>query len=191
LIPQRQNEDPPCLILALSLLALAVPSFSAGDEQATLEVRIKDHREAIGDFSKVILNFDAILVSPRPGVKFWQTDWKSLAPGTHSADLTKYVGKQSASIFRGSIAAGSYDGVHLKIKSVEATLKKNSRSAVIRNKVGPIKLAFEAGARGDTVIVLDLVVLDMSDHPPAGYELNLKGYELYINGKLVDRVPPG
>ncbi|MGE5816815.1 MAG: DUF4382 domain-containing protein [Deltaproteobacteria bacterium] len=180
-------------VLTLLLLAsgFAVPNSSAGDEEATLEVRVKDHREAIGDFSKVTLNLDAILVSPKPGLKFWQSEWKSLAPAIPSVDLTKYVGKQSAAIFRGSIAAGSYDGIHLKIKNVEAALIKNSRSTVIRNKVGPIKLAFEARARGDTVIVLDLVVLDMSDHPPAGYELNLGGYELYTNGKLVDKIPPG
>jgi hypothetical protein len=106
-------------------------------------------------------------------------------------DLTKYTGKQSVSVFRGPIAAGSFDAIHLKIKTVQATLKKNSRSASVKNKVGPIKLAFATSVGGDTVIVLDLVVLDMSDHPPAGYELNLKGYEVYTNGKLIDKIPPG
>jgi hypothetical protein len=33
--------------------------------------------------------------------------------------------------------------------------------------------------------------MDMSDHPPLGYELAIRGYELYDNGKLVDKVPPG
>ena len=178
-------------IFALLLSAIAAPGLSNGNEQGILEVRIKDHREAIGDFSKLILNFEAILVSPRPGFKFWQTGWTSLAPAVASLDLTKYVGKQSASVFRGSVAAGSFDAIHLKIKTIEATLKKNPRSTNIKNKIGPIKLAFETSTRGDTVIVLDLVVLDMSDHPPAGYELNLKGYELYTNGKLVEKVPPG
>jgi hypothetical protein len=41
------------------------------------------------------------------------------------------------------------------------------------------------------VAVLDLVALDMSDHPPAGYKLNLAGYELYTNGKLIYKIPPG
>lgn len=41
------------------------------------------------------------------------------------------------------------------------------------------------------MIVLDLMVLDMSDHPPQGYELGLNGYEVYSNGKLVDKIPPG
>lgn len=181
------------LIAALALalaISSVVPGFARGEE-GTLEVRVKDHREAIGDFSNVLLNFDAILVSPRPGLKFWQTEWKPLAPATPSLDLTNYRGKQSAAIFRGSIPAGSYDAIHLQIKNVAATLKKTSRSAAITNKVGPIKLPFEISARGETVIVLDLVVLDMSDHPPAGYELNVQGYELYTNGKLVGKIPPG
>jgi hypothetical protein len=36
-----------------------------------------------------------------------------------------------------------------------------------------------------------LTVMDMSDHPPRGYELQIKGYELYNNGKLLGKVPPG
>jgi hypothetical protein len=182
----------PC-VLTLALLAfrLLIPTAAAGEEQGILEVRVKDHREAIADFSRLMLNFDAILISPKPGLKFWQTDWKSLAPALSSLDLTKYIGKESAAIFRGAIPAGSYEAIHLKIKDVEGTLKKNSRGAPIKNKVGPIKLAFETRAGGNTVIVLDLVVLDMSDHPSAGYELNLQGYELYTNGKLIDKIPPG
>lgn len=179
------------LILALAFLLVAAPTLSAGEEQGIFEVRIKDHREAIGDFAKLILNFDGILVSPRPGIKFWQTGWKSLLPGIPSLDLTKYTGKQSVSVFRGPITAGSFDAIHLKIKNIEATLTKTSRSTTVRNKIGPIKLTFATSARADTLVVLDLTVLDMSDHPPAGYELNLKGYELYTNGKLVEKVPPG
>ena len=171
--------------------ALALPGVSAADEKAILEVRVKDHREAIGDFSKLILTFDAILVSPKPGLKFWQSEWKSLLPTIPSMDLTKYVGKQTVEVFRGPIAAGSYDGIHLKIKKLEGTLAKNLRTPVITNKVPPIKVDFAATAGGNTLIILDLVVLDVSDHPPAGYELNLQGYELYRDGKLLEKIPPG
>jgi len=184
-------KRPYLALFALLFSAIAAPGLSTGNEQGILEVRVKDHREAIGDFSKLILNFEAILVSPRPGLKFWQTGWTSLAPAVDSLDLTKYIGKQSAIVFRGSVAAGSFDAIHLKVKTIEGTLKKNSRSTNLKNKIGPIKLAFETSARGETVIILDLVVLDMSDHPPSGYELNVQGYELYTNGKLVDKIPPG
>lgn len=175
------------LILAL---CLAAPT-GAAESQGTFEVRIKDHREAIGDFSQLTLTVSDLLISPKPGLKFWQSGWKSVAPAPEAIDLTKYVGKNSVRIFRGSLNTGAFDAIHLKLKEVSGLLKKGQRSIKIKNTVGPIKLPFEIRPQGETTIVLDLVVLDMSDHPPAGYELGLKGYEVYTNGKLVDKVPPG
>jgi len=61
----------------------------------------------------------------------------------------------------------------------------------VKNALTPIKLYFSVEPKGETVIILDLVVLDMSDHPSRGYELGLKGYALYLNGKLIDKIPPG
>ncbi len=179
------------LITAIFLcLIFGEAGLAPGDEQGMLEIRVKDHREAIGDFSKLIVTLDAVLISPRPGLKFWQTQWTSLTPSVPTLDLTQYVEKSSASVLRRAVPSGSFDGIHLKIGTITATLK-NRRSAIVQNKVGPIKLNFETRAHGDTVIVLDLAVLDMSDHPPRGYELNLEGYELYSNGKLIEKIPPG
>jgi hypothetical protein len=176
------------LILALSLAASVA---GAAKTQGIFEVRIKDHREAIGDFAQLKLTVGELLISPKPGLKFWQSGWKSLPAAPEVIDLTQYVGKNSARIFRGNINSGSFDAIHLKLKEVSGLLKKGQRSTKIKNTVGPIKLSFEIRPQGETMIVLDLVVLDMSDHPPQGYELGLKGYELYTNGKLVDKVPPG
>jgi hypothetical protein len=53
-----------------------------------------------------------------------------------------------------------------------------------------LKLPFRVQAGSETTIVLDLVVLDLKDHPSRGYELGIKGYELYSDGKLIDKVPP-
>ena len=176
------------LILALFLVT---PAAGAAASEGTFEVRIKDHREAIGDFSQLTLTVGEILISPKPGLKFWQSGWKGLAAAPEAIDLTKYIGKNSVRIFRGSLNTGAFDAIHLKLKEVSGLLKKGQRSTKIKNAVGPIKLPFEIRAQGETTIVLDLVVLDMSDHPPRGYELAIKGYELYTNGKLVDKVPPG
>lgn len=179
-------------ILSLILiLCLAAPLAEAAESQGILEVRIKDHREAIGDFAKLTLTIGEILISPKPGLKFWRSRWKSLAAAPESIDLTQYVDKNSVGVFRGHIDTGSFDAVHLKLKEVNGILKKSQRKAQIKNTVGPIKLSFEVRAQGETKIVLDLVVMDMSDHPPRGYELAVKGYELYTNGKLIDRIPPG
>lgn len=174
-------------VLALSLAA----SAGAAENQGNFEVRIKDHREAIGDFSQLNVTIGDLLISPKPGFKFWQSGWKSLGATPEIIDLTKYAGKNSAGIFRGTLNTGAFDAIHLKLKEISGLVKKGQRNTKIKNTVGPIKLPFEIRPQGETIIVLDLVVLDISDHPPGGYELGLKGYELYTNGKLVDKVPPG
>ena len=173
------------------LFVLVAPAVAAQSDRGTFEVRIKDHREAIDDFSRLLITIDKIAISLRPGLKFWQIDWKEFSPSPTSIDLTKYVGKDSAGVLRADIDAGAFDAFHLKIKTIDGLLKKNRRGAPVKNAIGPIKLSFDIAPGGKTVLVLDLTVMDLSDHPPQGYELILKGYELYTNGKLVDKIPPG
>ena len=180
------------ILIALLLLAgTSNPLRAAEREQGILEVQIKDHRDAIGDFDKLVITIDKISVSPKPGLKFWQTGWKDLVITSEPIDLTKYVGKKTAQVFRAPIDAGAFDAFHLKIKNTAGLLKKAQRKAPVRNTIGPFKLAYEVQPKTETVLILDLVVTDMSDHPPRGYELSLKGYELFINGKLIEKIPPG
>jgi Domain of unknown function (DUF4382) len=164
---------------------------AADSAAGLLEVRVKDHREAIGDFSRLTLKLGKIAISPKAGLAVWQVGWRDLPPSLQTIDLTRYTGKESAIILRKSIDAGAFDGIQLKLDGIEGILKKTQRPASVKNTLAPIKLQFSIEPKGQTTIVLDLVVLDMSDHPPRGYELGIKGYELYGNGKLIDRVPPG
>jgi hypothetical protein len=178
-------------IVALAWIACVTLPAPAAEGQGILEVRVKDHRVAIEDFSKLILAFDAVSISANAGYKFWRSGWKDLTPALASLDLTRYTGAHSATVFRGPVGAGSYDAIHLKIRIVEATLKKTGGQAQLKNSVGPVKLAFATRSAGETVIVIDLVVLDLSDHPPQAYQLAVGGYELYMDGKLKDKIPPG
>lgn len=171
----------------LIFFAAAVPA--AAERQGLLQVRIKDHREAIGDFSKVSLTIGEILISVKPGFKFWQSQWRSLAPSIPSIDLTQYVGGKSTAIFKGTLEVGLFDAIHLKVQDITGILK-SGRNAPIKNLIGSLKLPFRVQAGSETTIVIDLVVLDLRDHPPRGYELGINGYELYIDGKLIDKVPP-
>jgi hypothetical protein len=176
---------------ALGILAIAATADAAQNDQGQLEIRLKDHREAIGDFSRVTLKLDKVSISSKPGFKFWQAGWQDLTPAVATVDLTKYVGKQTITIFKGPLATGSFDAFHLKLAGVEGILKKNKKPAQIKNTVGAIKLPFSIAAASTTLIVLDLAVEDVSDHPPLTYQLGIGGWELYSNGKLVDKVPPG
>src|SRR5918999_510581 len=144
----------------LLLVLWVTPGLAGQPEQGAFEVRIKDHRDAIDDFSRLLLTIDRIAISPKPGLRFWQTSWKELRPSQAFVDLTKYVDKDSARIFRGEIDAGAFDAFHLKIKSVDGLLKKNQRSVPVKNTIGPVKLSFDIAARGETVLVLDLTIVD-------------------------------
>src|SRR2546430_17430416 len=99
--------------------------------------------------------------------------------------------KKPAGFFGGKINQESFAPFHLKTKTIPHLLKKTRRSTPVKNTIGPVKLSFQVPAKGETVLVLDLVVTDFSDHPPRGYELSIRGYELYSNGTLIQKVPPG
>jgi hypothetical protein len=97
----------------------------------------------------------------------------------------------TARIYRGTIAAGAFEAFHLKIKRIDAILKKDHRAASIKNVISAVKLPFEVRPGGETLLIIDLRVSDFSDHPPRGYELGLQGYEVFTNGKLTAQIPPG
>jgi hypothetical protein len=169
---------------------LLASSGGATNDQGLLEVRVKDHREAIGDFSRFTLKLASIGLSSATGLAFWRSGWREWPPSVQSIDLTKYTGKQSVAVFTGMIDTGSFDAVRVDIAAIDAVSKKSGGPASVKNSLTPIKLSFSIEPQRKTVIILDLVVLDLSDHPPRGYELGIKGYELYRDGKLIDKVPP-
>ncbi len=160
--------------------------FSKG----TLEIRLKDHREAIGDFDKLEVSIKAVSLSPKTAMAPSKPAWKELIPSVKQVDLTRYTGKDSAVIFNGKLARGHFEAIHLKLEPVTGVLKKSQKEVTIENLISPIKLPFAIHRGMETAIVLDLVVLDISDHPPRGYELHIKGYELYTGGRLVQKIPP-
>jgi hypothetical protein len=179
------------VFVCLVAIGFTTVANAAQHDQGVLEIQIKDHRDAIGDFAKLGVVVDKILISPKPGLKFWRSGWHELASNPDSVDLTQYVGKKTVTIFRGAIDTGAFDAFHLKIKSLDGVLKKTRRATAIKNTVGPIKLAFAVKPQTETLLIIDLTVLDLSDHIPGGYELALRGYELYSNHKLIAKIPPG
>jgi len=176
------------LILFLSSLASARAAESG---RGILEIQIKDHREAIGDFEKLVVTIDKVRISPEPRLLVRKIAWQDLTPSNGAVDLTQYVGQKTARVFRGEVGAGAFDALDLRIKKIDSRLKKTRRPAAVKNTLGPVKIAFQVPPSGETLLVIDLVVTDLSDHPPRGYELGINGYELYTNGKLIEKIPPG
>ena len=178
-------------ILIIAFFSFMMSGCPQPSGRGLIEVKIKDHREAIGDFTSVKVNVQSIRLSPKVGLKFWQLGWITLNPSVQRIELTQYVGGSAATIFRGSMEARSFEAVDLKVGGVNGVLKKDAVQVPISNKLTPIALPWVLNSGEVITIVLDLSVMDMSDHPPEAYELQLVGYEVYRNGNLIDKIPPG
>jgi len=171
------------LFLAIGILVLFT-SCSPAPGKGTLEIRVKDHRAAIEDFAKIEIPVEAIRLKP-------SGSWIDLKPELANFDLTAYKKGNSIALFSGEMEADSFEGFHLKLGKIGAVLKKGSAPVEVKNGVGPIQLSFSIEIGKPTLLIIDLEVLDLSDHAGRGYELHMNGYEYFRDGKLIDRVPPG
>ena len=160
--------------------------------EGALEVRVKDHRNAIDDFRTLDLSFGALRLAPEPGMKSSDPGWLELAPLLDRMDLTRYKDDAAAAtVYRGRLRPRHFAAVDLQVTGVRGVLAKTGEPVPVRNGVRPIRLEFEVKPGRAAMVVLDLEVLDLSDHPGRGYELLVKGYEIYEDDRLLERVPPG
>ena len=158
----------------------------------TLEVRVKDHRNAIDDFRSVDLSLGKLRLAPYPGLKSSEPGWLELAPRLDRMDLTRYKdGTSAATVYRGALRPRRFAAVDLQVTGIRGILRKTGAPDQVKNAVGPIRLDFELKPAATTVVILDLELIDLSDHPGRGYELLVKGYELYEDDRLLQRIPPG
>src|SRR6185503_13600830 len=78
----------PKFFLSLLLVpCLPIPASAAQREQGVLEIQIKDHSDAIGDFAKLNITIEKLMISPKPGLKFWRTGWHELKAIPDAVDL--------------------------------------------------------------------------------------------------------
>jgi hypothetical protein len=171
------------LIVAL-FAGLFTLSCSQEPTKGNLEIRVKDHRVAIDDFSKLEVSIEAIRLKP-------SGDWIELKPAQEAFDLTAYTDGASVTLFKGELESVPFEGIHLKLGRISGTLKKTTALIEVKNGVRPVQLPFSLDPKAGTLLVMDLKVMDLSDHAGRGYELLLNGYALYRDGKLIDKIPPG
>ena len=173
--------DPLSLVGGIFIL---LASCSPAPGKGTLEIRVKDHRAAIDDFTRLEVPVESIRLKPRGG-------WIDLKPDAPSFDLTAYKDGKATTLFKGAIESGSFEGFHLKLGKIGGALTKKTGPVEVKNGVGPIQLSFSVEQNKLTLLIIDLEVVDLSDHAGRGYELHINGYEHFRDGKLIDRVPPG
>ena len=180
------------VMLSLALAGCGTASDSNDAEATgTLEIHVTDHREAIGDFARLDVEIDTVRLHPKRLLSLRRSDWLDLQPIAASADLTQVTEGRTISIWSGELPVGRFEAVHLKLKGAGGELKESAEVVPVADEARPIHLPFDVRANDVTRVVIDLVVLDMSDHPNRGYEVHVRGYELYYNDTLADKVPPG
>ncbi len=135
-----------------------------------LEVRVWDHREAIDDFSELWLTFSSLGIHPtgQPRTEGWTT----LEPMAQSLDLTQYVMGREEVIAQAGVNPGIYNAIRLTIERAEGIV--NGQPVEVKVNFETAALDFQIQADRSTVVGLDLMVLDRSDHPGRGYELELR-----------------
>ena len=180
------------IALSLALVGCGAASDSNGTgSTGTLEIHLTDHREAIGDFARLDVEIDTVRLHPKRLLSLRKSDWLDLQPIVASVDLTQVTEKRTIAIWRGELPTARFEAVHLKLKGAGGELQESAETVPVADEARPIRLPFDIRPNDATRIVVDLVVLDMSDHPNRGYEVHVRGYELYYNDVLADKVPPG
>ena len=107
--------------------------------------------------------------------------WIEIKPSVQKLDLTQYLDGRDLVIVQATVKAGSYNAVRLIVDEATGTVL-DGQPARVKVNFETAALDFRVRAGQTTTIGLDLMVLDMSDHPstdsgqgPDGdYELHLR-----------------
>ena len=106
--------------------------------EGTLEVRVKDHRNAIDDFRSVDLRLGKLRLAPYPGLKSSEPGWLELAPRLDRMDLTRYKdGTSAATVYRGALRPRRFAAVDLRVTGIRGILRKTGAPDQVKNAVGP------------------------------------------------------
>jgi hypothetical protein len=152
------------------LLNLAGCQSSADSATGTLEVRVSDHRVAIGDFERLDITITSVGLHPTNATR--TEGWLDFAPHTSTLDMTKYLDGREATILQTSIPTGDYNAVRLVVAEGEGQLKVGG-TAFVEGFSQAAALQFAVHPGQTTTLLLDLLVESADDHPGGGYSMNL------------------
>ena len=157
----------PCLsaaALAFLLLggALASASGAGEGESGEVVVLITDHREAIDDFSSLIVTMEGVRLHLRGA----RTDegWQSIVVDPEEIDLTRYQDGATVELARQRVPAGRYDAAEVLASAAGGVVKSGERVDVPL-ELTPVRADIDVRAAQVTQVTFDLVVHDLRDHP--------------------------
>jgi hypothetical protein len=163
--------------VAASLLVLAAtaPALlttpAGGQEGGGLQVWITDHREAIGDFASLPVTITAVGIHPAGQPR--REGWLRLLVPAPVVDLVEAT-REPVLLLEAAVPPGVYDAVRLEMDRGRGTLKTGEEVAVTVPSRGTAAVSFRTQAGQTTVLTLDLVVHDLTDHPGKRYGVAIR-----------------
>jgi hypothetical protein len=158
------------VLLFVGAAACSTETQHASDH-GQLEVRVKDHREAIADFRRLEFNISQIGI--QDGLRPQASAWLLFAPSKRNVDLTQLVGGKYAVLLMEDAPAARYRWIRFDLEGVQGVLK-NGRRPHMKVFDDPVAYPFRIVSGKRTVLTIDLIVVDVSEHPGKGYELHIQ-----------------
>ena len=157
-----------CVVAAALLLWCAAAAAASGDAEsdaATGEVvvLITDHREAIDDFSSLVVTLDGARLHRRGRLP--DEGWVVLEAARSEVDLTRYQDGATFELLRGEAPAARYDAAHLLLAGNARGVVLAGDTVEVPLEISPARIDVEIRSDRVTLVTFDLVVYDLRDHP--------------------------
>lgn len=164
------------LALALMVSLAGAGCGTSSSSPDNLEVRVRDHEEAIDNFSELWLTISAVGIHPAGQPR--TEGWIEVVPSLQKLDLTEYVEGPEAIIVQATVETGAYDAVRLTVDRAAGTLI-DGQQIEVEGSFDPVALDFWIKDGKTTILRVDLLVLDVSEHAGLSYQLHIR--EVTVN----------
>ena len=152
------------LAIAFLLLSTALASASGSGEEETGEVvvLITDHREAIDDFTALVVTVDGARLHRRGAPT--EGGWLSITVDPRGIDLTRYQDGAAVELVRAQVPVGRYDAAEILASDARGVVQAGDEVEVPL-ELAPVRVDLHVLADRVTQVTFDLVVHDLRDHP--------------------------
>ena len=150
------------IVLLLLSVVLASASGAGEEESGEVVVLITDHREAIDDFSSLVLTVQGARLHLRGA----RTDegWQSIVVDPAEIDLTRYKDGATVELARERMPVGRYDAAEVLATAARGVVQSGEQVDVPL-ELTPVRADVHVRADQVTQVTFDLVVHDLRDHP--------------------------
>ena len=93
------------------------------DADGNFAFLVSDRPNDISDFESLLVTIESVRLKPQG-----EGQWMELTPELDTVDLTRLQGDRATEIWRGDVALGRYETVHLDVSSTEGILASNGET---------------------------------------------------------------